>query len=87
MKDEGMSEDEVMSVILTQQYLDVLSEMSSSQNTKVLIVPSDANTGATIQNQMLRAFEMAKLDAEQTSNTKRVYSSELSSKLSQENIK
>lgn len=87
MKDEGMSEDEVMSVILTQQYLDVLSEMSSSQNTKVLIVPSDANTGATIQNQMLRAFEMAKLDAEQTSNAKRVYSSELSSKLSQENIK
>ncbi len=83
MKNEGMSEDEVMSVILTQQYLDVLSEMSCSQNTKVLMVPSDASTGANIQNQMLQAFEMAKSEAAQTPNTKREYSTKLSSGLSQ----
>lgn len=78
MKNEGMSEDEVMSVILTQQYLDVLSEMANSQNTKVLMMPADANAGASIQNQMLRAFEMAKTDIAATEDPRRVYSTKVS---------
>ena len=82
MKNEGMSEDEVMSVILTQQYLDVLSDLSNSQNTKVLMIPNDASAGATIQNQMLQAFEMAKEQAVSTPNTKREYSSQVSSEIS-----
>ena len=61
MKNEGMTEDEVMSVILTQQYLDVLNNMAESENTKVLMMSSDANAASSIQSQILQAFEMAKV--------------------------
>ena len=81
MKSEGMGEDEVMAVILTQQYLDVLNGMADSPNTKVLMMPSDAGAGAAVQQQMLQAFEMAKPDAGATKSAARKYAEKLSAEI------
>ena len=78
MQNEGMTSEQVMSVILTQQYLDVLNNMADSQNTKVLMMPADSNAGAAIQNQMLQAIEMAKTEVLKTSKNARQYSQKVS---------
>ena len=78
MKNESMTSEEVMAVILTQQYLDVLNNMANSQNTKVLMLPADANAGTNIQNQMLQAIEMANAQVLGTDKVTREYSQAVS---------
>ena len=57
MKQEGLTEGEVMSVILTQQYLDTMNNISASDNTKVLMMPSNIDAAAQIRDTIIQAHE------------------------------
>lgn len=62
MKKSGLDEREVMSVILTNQYMDVLSQTARSNNTKVLLMPSNADGVMEMQQGIIQAMEMASED-------------------------
>ena len=62
MKKSGLDEREVMSVILTNQYMDVLSQTAKSNNTKVLLMPSNADGVMEMQQGIIQAMEMASED-------------------------
>lgn len=59
MKKSGLDEREVMSVILTNQYMDVLTQTARSNNAKVLLMPSNADGIMDIQQAIIEAMEMA----------------------------
>ncbi len=57
LKSAEMTETEVMSIILTEQYLDVLSSLSGSPNTKVLMLPSNIDGSDQMRNAMISSLE------------------------------
>lgn len=59
LKQDGMTESEIMSIILTEQYLDVLSRFADSPNMKVLMMPSDISAVGEMQQSIIASIEAA----------------------------
>ena len=57
LKQDGMTESEIMSIILTEQYLDVLSRFADSPNMKVLMMPSDISAVGEMQQSIIASIE------------------------------
>lgn len=57
LKQDGMTESEIMSIILTEQYLDVLSRFADSPNMKVLMMPSDIGSVGDMQQSIITSIE------------------------------
>jgi regulator of protease activity HflC (stomatin/prohibitin superfamily) len=56
LKDAGLTEAEIMSVLLTEQYLDAISEFARNQNNTTIFLPATANGAADIREQILSSF-------------------------------
>lgn len=57
LQERGYSIDQVMSILLTNQYFDVLSELAQSTNTNTLMIPSDAMAGNNTISGILASLE------------------------------
>ncbi len=59
LKQDGMTESEIMSIILTEQYLDVLSRFADSPNMKVLMMPSEIGAVGDMRQSIIASIEAA----------------------------
>ena len=59
LKQDGMAESEIMSIILTEQYLDVLSRFADSPNMKVLMMPSEIGAVGDMRQSIIASIEAA----------------------------
>ena len=57
LQERGYTIDQVMSILLTNQYFDVLSELAQSTNTNTLMIPSDAMAGNNTISGILASLE------------------------------
>ncbi|MCI1901938.1 MAG: SPFH domain-containing protein [Bifidobacteriaceae bacterium] len=57
LQERGYSIDQVMSILMTNQYFDVLSELAQSTNTNTLMLPSDATAGNNTIGQILTSLQ------------------------------
>lgn len=57
LKQDGMTESEIMSIILTEQYLDVLSRFADSPNMKVLMMPSEIGAVGDMRQSIIASIE------------------------------
>ncbi len=57
LKQDGMTESEIMSIILTEQYLDVLSRFADSPNMKVLMMPSEIDAVGDMRQSIIASIE------------------------------
>jgi regulator of protease activity HflC (stomatin/prohibitin superfamily) len=57
LQERGYSIDQVMSILMTNQYFDVLSELAQSSNTNTLMLPSDATAGNNTIGQILASLQ------------------------------
>jgi len=57
LQERGYSIDQVMSILMTNQYFDVLSELARSSNTNTLMLPSDVAAGNNTIGQILASLQ------------------------------
>jgi hypothetical protein len=55
LKSTGLNEKDVMSILLTEQYLDMMGSFSR-QGTHTILLPSNATGAEDIRSQILSAF-------------------------------
>lgn len=60
LKTSGLSEKEIMSILLTNQYLDTLNNFASGQGNNTMFLPSRPDGITDIQAQILSALEASK---------------------------
>lgn len=65
LQKRGYSIDQVMSILMTNQYFDVLSELAQSTNTNTLMLPSDATAGNNTIGQILASLQASHAKFEQ----------------------
>ncbi|MCI1983820.1 MAG: SPFH domain-containing protein [Bifidobacteriaceae bacterium] len=65
LQERGYSIDQVMSILMTNQYFDVLSELAQSTNTNTLMLPSDATAGNNTIGQILASLQASHASFEQ----------------------
>lgn len=60
LKAQGLTEQEVMSVVLTNQYIDTLNGFAQSDSAKVLLIPGDPNGANQVRKAIIEGIELVK---------------------------